>query len=123
MLELIQVMLNDDDLKKLVGSNIYPTQTDYLGNCILYSFHTTMSDKITETCRLQITIIAGTTAETVQIEERIKQLLLTLGDNQLTNDILQVELNGGGTLYDNDRRKLHRILYFNILKRGVYNNG
>ena len=120
MLELIQVMLEDEELKKLVGSHIYPTHTDYLGDCVLYSFHTTLSDKITEQCRLQITIIAGTISKTAQIEERIKYLILTFGDNPLTNDILQVELNGGGTLYDNDRMKQHRILYFDILKRGVY---
>lgn len=123
MLELIQAMLNDVELNKLVGSNIFPTQTDYLGDCILYSFHTTMSDRITERCRLQLTIIASTMATTLLIEDRIKYLLLSLGDEPLTNDILRVEINGGGTLYDNDRKKFHRIIYFNILKRGVYNNG
>lgn len=120
MLELIQVMLKDEELKKLIGSHIYPAQTDYLGDCVLYSYHTTLSNKITQQTRLQITIIAGTTAKTAQIEERIKYLILTYGDDPLTDNILQTQLNGGGTLYDSDRMKHHRILYFDILQRGVY---
>lgn len=119
MLEAIALMLNDDELKKLIGSHIYPTQTDYLGDCVIYNFHTIYQDKKVQKCRLQINIIATTTAKTVAIEERIKTILLTLGDGPLTNDILQVELNGGGTLYDGAREKNHRILYFDIIKRGV----
>ena len=119
MLEAIALMLNDDELKKLIGSHIYPTQTDHLGDCVIYNFHTIYQDKKVQKCRLQINIIATTTAKTVAIEERIKTILLTLGDSPLTNDILQVELNGGGTLYDGAREKNHRILYFDIIKRGV----
>lgn len=119
MLEAIALMLNDDELKELIGSNIFPNRTEYLGDCIVYNFHTITQDKKVQKCRLQITIIAATTALTVAIEERVKTILLTLGDNPLTNDILQVALNGGGTLYDEERTMNHRILYFDIIKRGV----
>lgn len=117
MLNLVKMLLNDERLKEKVGAHIYPISTDYLGECILYNFHTMLEDKISQRLRLQITIIADSMANALSIEKEVKRILLTVGDDNLTKDILQVVLNGGGTLEDVEREKHHRILYFDIIKR------
>ena len=104
-------MLEDTELKKMIGSNVYPAPTDCLDDCVLYNFYTEAQSDGAQKVRLQITIVCSTMEKTLQIEERIKTILLTLGDKPLTTNILQVALNGGGTLYDYAREKHHRILY------------
>lgn len=98
-------------------AHIYPIQTAYTGNCIVYDAYTTAHDKITQEVRLQITIIADTLAQTLEIEQEVEKTLLTFGDTPLKDNILQVSANGGGSLYDTARRKNHRYIYFNILSR------
>lgn len=120
--EILEIFKADTTLMGLINGtaaepHIYPMQTDYLGDCFTYNYHTTAADKITESKRLEITIIAKTLSKTVDIENQIKRLILTLGDTPLITNILQVEVNGGGSLYDNERLMNHRILYFDLLIR------
>lgn len=115
---IVSLLKNDKRLVELIGeNNIYPIQTNYLGDCVIYDVYTTSHNKIIQETRLQITIIADKLSTTLAIEQEIEKILLTLGDNSLNNTILQVEANGGGSLYDNSRRKNHRIVYFNIISR------
>ena len=120
--EILEILETDNKLMGLIDGtaadpHIYPIETDYLGECLLYDYHTFSADKITEGKRLQITIIAKTLGKTIEIENQLKRLIITLADKPLTNNILQVEVNGGGSLYDNERKMNHRILYFDILSR------
>lgn len=110
-------MKENDDLKKLIGANIYANRTEYLGDCIIYNYHTLLYDKIAKHIRFQITIVAESMEKTLQIEDVVDNLILTLGDEQLTNEILQVRHNGGGSLDDIERKKHHRILYYDIIMR------
>lgn len=115
---IVSLLKNDKRLVELIGeNNIYPIQTEYLGDCVIYDAYTTSHNKIIQETRLQITIVASKLSTTLAIEQEIEKLMLTLGDTPLSNTILQVEANGGGSLYDNNRRKNHRIIYFNILSR------
>ena len=110
-------------IKKLIEAldcPLYCQRTDDMGECVLYDYHTFSQSDGVQKIRLQITIIAGTMAKAVEKEEIIKSTILTLGDTPLTDDILQVAANGGGTLYDDGRQMQHRIIYFDIIKRGVY---
>lgn len=100
-------------------SRIYATHTEYLGNCIVYSEYTTAANKITDNTRLTINIITDSLAKAHSIEDEVKKSLLTLADNPLTTNILQVSLSGGGSIYDYDRQKHHRTLYFTITSRSV----
>lgn len=120
--EILTTLRSNDNLKSLLGgtaadSRIYATHTNYLGNCIVYSEYTTSANKITDMTRLTINIITDTLARAHDIESEVKESLLTLADNPLTNNILQVGLSGGGSLYDYDRQKHHRTLYFTIISR------
>ena len=120
--EILNILKADKKLMELINGSaanphIYPIETDYLGDCLVYDYHTFSADKITEAKRLEIVIIAKTLSKTIEIENQLKRLIITLADKPLTNNILQVEVNGGGSLYDNDRKMNHRILYFDILSR------
>ena len=46
--------------------------------------------------------------------ENIKQILITLGDNGLNNNILSIELNGGGSLENVETNTFHFKAFFNI---------
>ena len=122
MLDILNVLKSNSRLLQLVGgtkadSRIYARHTDYLGNCIIYDEYTTAANKITENTRLTVTIVADKISLVHSIEEEIKRSILTLADKPLTNNILQVEVNGGGSLYDYDRQKHHRTLYFTVITR------
>ena len=46
--------------------------------------------------------------------EKIKQELITLGDKTLTNNILTINLNGGGSLENLETNTFHFKAFFNI---------
>lgn len=120
--EILNILKADKKLMELIDGSaenphIYPIETDYLGDCLVYDYHTFSADKITEAKRLEIVIIAKTLSKTLKIENELKRLILTLADKPLTTNILRVEINGGGSLYDNERLMNHRILYFDIISR------
>ena len=106
-------------LKSALDCPLYCQRTDDTGECVIYDFHTFGQQNGVQRVRLQITIIAGTMAKTLEREEIIKSTILTLGDEPLSNDILQCVLNGGGNLYDDARQMHHHILYFEMIKRGA----
>ena len=113
MNELISMLI------KALDCRVYAQRTTDVGECVLYDYHTFSQSDGVQKIRLQITIIAPTSEKTLRREEIIKSTILTLGDTPLTDDILQVAANGGGTLYDDARQMQHRIIYFDILKRGA----
>lgn len=117
MLKVIQLMKEDKDIKDLIGANIYANHTEYLGDCLIYNYHTLLYDKASKHIRFQVTIIAESMEKTLKLEEAIARLLVTLGDEPLANDIMQVKQNGGGFLEDIERKKHHRIMYFDIIMR------
>lgn len=118
IIDLLAVLRANSKLTDLLGGeHIYAKHTDYLGNCVIYDDYTTAANKITENTRLTITLVADRLSLIHSLAEEVKDSLLTLADNRLTNSILQVELNGGGSLYDYDRQKHHRTLYFTIISR------
>ncbi len=118
MIEILELLNADAELTDIIGKNhIYPNKTTFKGNCIVYEIEPISDDKIKQQDRIKMNIIADTFEMALQIEERIKADILTFGDVPLTNNILQVEHNGGGQLFDEARQKYHRILYFDILRR------
>lgn len=96
---------------------MYATPCTYRGNCITYNWLPVTSDKIKTTDKLEMHIITDTMLDSVPVEARVKELLLTLGDEPLSGEIRNAYLNGGGNLFDEERQKNHRILYFYILAK------
>ncbi len=119
MVEVLNILKDDSQLISYIGTaaNIYPMETSYTGECMIYEIVPLSDDKITQKNRIQIHVITNTMAKAIDIEKRVKQLILTLADTPLTTNVLKVVQNGGGTLYDSERKKHHRLLYFEILSR------
>lgn len=113
--EIISLLRNDSKLTNLFGSKkIYAKPCTDLGECIVYDFTSVSADKITATNRLEIHIVTNTIEKGLQAEQAVKDVLLTFGDEKLSQLIRDVYLNGGGSLYDEERKKHHKILYFYI---------
>lgn len=120
--EVINILKSDIVLKTLINgttedTHIYPLYTMSNEDCIIYKHVPISDDGIKTLDRLELNIISTSYSHTLEIEDRIKDLLLTIGDNQLTSSILDIEVNGGGALYDGKRNKVQRILFLNILYR------
>lgn len=116
--EIITLLDTDKVLNNLLGDkHIFLAPTNYTGEAIIYSWLPVSSDKIKRLDKLEINVITDTQLKGIQIEQRLKEVLLTLGDTPLVPGIHDVNLNGGGNLYDYERQKNHRILYFYITSR------
>ena len=101
----------------VADDRIYAVPTNYTGNCITWQAYTVSENKIVNNTRLTITIISDTMTQSFSIEQAVGAALLTLGDAPLTSKIHLVELSGGGTLYDYERQKHHRTLYYTVISR------
>ena len=106
-------------IKNALDVPVFCRMTTHTGECVLWDWWTTLQMNSCEKVRLQITIIGDTTESTLANAEKIKSAILTTGDEPFNEEIFQVALNGGGTLYDEARQMQHRYLYFDIIKRGV----
>lgn len=117
--DIIALLSADTTLTGLLGTgNIYPTETTYLGDCVLYDWYVTGSDGTVVTSRLELTAIAGTLSTSLAIERRIDKLLITPDDRPLMDGVTKVIRNGGGSIRDAARKKYHRYLYFDISSKG-----
>lgn len=96
---------------------LYAVSTRDLGDCVVYNAYTNYSDAISERARLEVAIITSDDATGRAVEKRIKDALLTFGDEPFCDGVLQIALDGGGTLEDVERGKIHRQIYFTIISR------
>ncbi|KAF5056420.1 hypothetical protein DSECCO2_367460 [anaerobic digester metagenome] len=116
--EILNVLKADSELYSLLGdtvkdSHIYMNRgkTD---TCISYKYSIISSDGIKAQSKLEVNCISPDYAKAESILDRVKQLLITIGNRQLNNDILNVALNGGGSLYI-EETKQHIIKAYFIL--------
>lgn len=122
MIEQIYAILDGDTALKGLVSRIEPKgETDYTEDCALYEYTETGDDGAVMTARLQITAICSKQLKALAVLKRVRQLLVTNGDEELTPTIMRVIANGGGHLYDSARKKHHQIIYFNITGRSDSN--
>ena len=102
---------------KCLGYPIKPFGTETIENCIVYNFVTLTSDKVKEQNRLEITIISKSMSDGLKILEGVKEILLTRGDEQLTDRILSIALNGGGSLENLETNTFHFKANFIVLSK------
>ena len=102
------------NMLKSLGYKIYPFGTDKIEDCVIYSLIPISSNKVIEQNRLEITVICLDIGIGLQMIENIKQILITLGDNGLNNNMLSIELNGGGSLENVETNTFHFKAFFNI---------
>lgn len=106
LVQVLDILGSDETLSKLLkktvrDSRIYPLE-GRTGNCISYKYTTVTDDKIKQQNRLEIRCFSEDIATSYEILDRVKELLLTFGDNQLTDNILNCNLNGGITPQKNE---------------------
>jgi hypothetical protein len=116
---ILQKLEEDEQLKLLLNSTsnntgIYLNKTDK-SDSIIYRFINLSNDGIIEQSRLEISCLSKNYLKANAILERVKAVLLTIGDKQFNNDVLEIALNGGGYLFDNDTQN-HIIKAFFIVK-------
>ena len=117
--EVIAILMNDKQLKSLV-SGIYPFgEGSTVSECIVYEFYTASDNGIKATDVLMIDAIGFSIGKALAIIERVKSILLTLGDEKLTNKVLKVEQNGGGSLKNvvGNKTLYYQKATFNITRR------
>lgn len=115
MREIIEILTQDAELMSLI-ERIEPLETTFLGDCVLYEVTPVSDDCVTRMDRIKFTVVAYPYAKAEAVEQKLRSLLLTFAD-QPRGSILQAEASGGGSLYDVNRCKYHRILYINLLTR------
>ena len=97
--DILEILKADEKLSNLLQATkadskiyMYQGKTD---NCISYRYFVVSSQT-----KLELNTISTNYEKAEKIMERVKQLLLTVGDAKLNDEILNVSLNGGGVLFD-----------------------
>jgi hypothetical protein len=123
MLERIVALLSHDAaLISLLGRAgttykwlYFRETTDAKRDCILYDYVTTRHDGIVERGRLTLTIICEDITVSRAVEQRLRTLLITPDDRPSVGGVvLKCVQNGGGSLTDTTRKKVHTILYLDV---------
>lgn len=116
--DILNTLKSDAELQSLIGNRIHAFSTEEL-NSIVYDYVDLTSNKIVGQSRLTITV---NTLEVdynlnLQIVSKIKQLLLTLADEQFNNNIMEIQQNGGGILRNEETSTIHNKIIFTIKYR------
>ena len=115
--EILTILKNDNTLDTLIDG-IYHIASDGVCNCLVYNLEPLTSDRVVEQNRLEITAINSDYITNMNVIKRVKELLLTEGDSALTQNILNVTLNGGGCLENIATSTIHTKINFIIKNRG-----
>lgn len=110
--QLLARLNSNTELKEIVTS-INPFGV-YDKNKMYYKFMSLTSDRIKAQGRFELTAICDSYSKSIKAIEQAKKSLLTLADEKLTDDILTVVVNGGGSLRDKDAGTFHELANFTI---------
>ncbi len=97
MEDVIQTLLNSAELKALCG-DIAPFGQLKVGKGLTYEFYVSLNDGIKAKWHLSVTAISYSLAETIEILNKVNELLLTIGDSSFSNKVLSIKQNGGGIM-------------------------
>lgn len=117
--EVIGILIQDEILKAL-GIKIYhESEAPSIQECIIYDFYNIQDNGVKAIDLLNVTCIAFDLDKSLAIIGRVKELLITTGDNLLTNKIIKVAQNGGGYISNKmpGQTTHHQKATFNITRR------
>lgn len=83
---------------------------------INYTFYRLSDDGVVAQWRLQLRIVAETFDKVLEIDNDLRHLLVTLGDETKFNCVINI--NGGGTLEDDLTGYPVQIAYYDLITRG-----
>lgn len=102
---------------------VKPFGTDILEETVCYTWAPQTDDGAVTVGRLELRLITRTVAKAEELRKSLLSALVTVGDNP-KNGYLSCVLNGGGTLWDDEIKMTHTILYLYItMKSEVSYNG
>lgn len=118
--EILDILKNDLSLNELLGAStdyakIFLNNTLVKDNCITYKYVPLLNDAIKMQSRLEIDCISSNYENAMQILKRVQELLLTIGDAPLRNNLIEITQNGGGYVFD-EEIKVHKFKAIFILK-------
>ncbi len=119
---LYRILLENEPLKEALGateedSHIYPFGVDGVKECLIYSISEISNNGVKRIRRLDVTAISKNYAQATMLLYLCQHALLTIGDTPMDTDILKVELNGGGSLYNAETNTYHVKGYFYSTER------
>lgn len=101
----------------LGGPLIYPYGTEKI-NSIFYKVVPLSSNSIKETYRVEITSIMEDDYKALEIREILKELLITTGDNTLTDKIIKSVQNGGmSPVFNEHYQAFNTKINFEMIRR------
>ena len=100
-------------LTKAVNVPVRPYGTDVVEECVCYTWTPQTDDGAVAVGRLELRIITRTVAKAEQLRKSLLSALVTIGDNP-KNGYLSCNQNGGGSLWDDNIKMTHNILYLYI---------
>lgn len=103
--ELMSILVASNELSTLLGasirdSKIAPTPRD--GEGIGYNFIPLINDGCLQQSQFELKIINANLINCYAIKSVVDSLLICIGDNRLTDNILSCSQNGGGQYKDID---------------------
>lgn len=91
-------------------------QTKSVGKpAITYSFYRATDNGAVAQWRLQVRVFGRTMREAVELEEKVSDALVTVGDE--TRFGCSIESNGGGSMIDADTNTAQLLTYFDVTTR------
>lgn len=100
-----------------VGYPVKPFGTEIIEDCILYKLVPVSNDGVKQQDRLEITVISTDLLTAYTMLENVKKAILTIGDEKINDDILEISLNGGGSLENIETKTYHLKAYFIVKSR------
>lgn len=118
--ELTNILKNDTTLKALLKAKIDNTKImpmPLISDGIGYNFVPLSNNNGVQQSQFELTIINADLLRCCEIKEQLDKLLITIGDTQLTNSILEASQNGGGCWYDDDLKMYKLQANYTIIER------
>lgn len=112
-----------DAMEQVVDVPVKPFGIENLEEAVCYTWTPQTDDGAVAVGRLELRLITKTVAKAEELRKSLLSTLVTVGDNP-RHGYLSCVLNGGGTLWDDEIKMTHTILYLYItMKSEVSYNG
>lgn len=102
------------ELTEKLNVPVIPVETNKVQNCVVYQWYGVALYNY----RLQLRVIAESFDKCEEISKEVMKTINDFGDLNKVKGIASVELNGGGSLKDNQTNTIQRIMYFDIVTKG-----
>lgn len=104
-------------LREETGLFTYPFSAPAVEECLVYDLVPISDNGTKAESKLEIRIITFTLKKAEEIDNKIRKLLLDIGDNKKIDNLSSIKITGGGTMQDLGTNTVHRFLFFNLIYR------